>query len=77
VAILTASKRQRVRPRKSLRDERILRDTTGEMITQCNRREVRLIPTAREPVPVVVHDGHGLRSAVASIASRRRAPGSR
>ena len=54
VAIRTASKRQRVRPRKSLKDERILRDvgleavgrqtpvrdTTGEMITQCNRREV-------------------------------------
>ena len=54
VAIRAASKRQRVRPRKSLEEERILRDiglealsgqtpirdTTGEMITQCNRRKV-------------------------------------
>ena len=54
LAIQTATERQRVRPRTSLKDERILRDvgleavgrqtlvrdTTGEMITQCNRREV-------------------------------------
>ena len=41
------------------------------MIAQCNPCEVAvcLPQPRREPVPVAVQDAHGLRSAVASIAS--------